>query len=139
MPLPSTRLIPARWSEHHQPAAESTMTARCDITRPSTGRGTLNPATGTVTNPSTAIAADVPCRVQAAASTDRSTQTGEQEVTFRKYMVAITADLDVLVDDVVTVTESIDPHLVGRALRVLDVLYGSEVWQRTLTCVDTLN
>lgn len=139
MPLPNSRVIPAGWSAHHRPAAESTMTATCDITRPATGRGTLNPTTGTVTNASTSIGVDVPCRVQAAASTDRSTQTGEQEVTFRKYMVAVPADLDPHVDDIVTITAAVDTDLIGRALRVLDVLYGSEVWQRTLTCVDTLN
>lgn len=138
MPLPNTRVIHPRFSTHHQPAAAQTRTATCDITRPATGRGALNKTTGTVTNAPTTVAVDVPCRIQAAASSDRTTQTGDQQVTFRKYLVTIDPALDTRIDDVVTITAAIDTDLIGRQLRVIDVIYGSEIWDRALTCIDTL-
>ena len=139
MPLPGTRLIPTDWSQHHQPAAESTMTSTCTISRRPTGTGTLDPNTGTVTNPATLVALDVPCRVQAVPARDRTQDVAGQQVTQRDYMIAIPIDTPtVRVDDLVTVTDGHDPALTGRALRVVDVMLASEPWQRDLRCRDNL-
>lgn len=137
MPLPGTKVIHPRFSPAHQAVSEAAMTGVCDITRPGTGRGTMA-ADGTVTNPATTVAADVPCRITAQNGDDRTTVAGEQLVTYRRYDVAIAADLEVQEGDVITVLVAKDPHLTGRSLRVTDMQHGTEVWQRTFTAIDDL-
>lgn len=138
MPLPNHSPIPAGWSAKHAAVAEAAMTARCTITRPATGRGTLNKTTGTVTNPGTTIGVEVPCRITATPGDDRSSTLGEQDATWRRYYLAIPASYDLRPGDVVTATDGVDDALLGRPLRVADVQYGSQVWQRTATLTDTL-
>jgi len=131
MPLPGTRVIPPGWSDHHRPTATATMTATCTITRPSgpgatDGNGDYTPAT-----PDTIYTGL--CRVTPRTTDERLLLAGENQVTARRYAVAITHDApEILVGDSVNVTTAVDPGLVGLSLRVLDVRYASEQWQRDL-------
>lgn len=138
MPLPATRVIAKTWSDRNAAVSEAAMTSRCTITRPSTGRGTLNKTTGAVTNPGTDIGVDVPCRITATPGDDRSSTTGEQDATWRRYYLAIPAAYDLRPGDVVTITDGGDDAVLGRPLHVADVQYGSQVWQRTAIVTDTL-
>lgn len=130
-PLPSSRVIPDGWDAHHRPVASATMTARCVINRITTG--SYNSTTKQYgANIETPIYTG-PCRIQQRTSAERATAFGEQQVTTRSYLVAIEWDAaEVLVDDVVTVTDATDPELATRTLRVTDVQYGSNQWQRDL-------
>jgi hypothetical protein len=141
MPLPGTHVIHPRWSAHHQPTAEGGRTAVATITRAGTGDGTYNtsgPNIGQTTPPArVTIASRVKVRVQATTAADAA-MVADQVVTRRPYLVAVPADVAaVLVDDLVTLDEcDNDPQLVGRPLRVRDVHYGTEIWQRDLICQD---
>lgn len=140
MPLPGTKVIHRDFSTHHMPTAEGTMTSTCTITRASATVGTMNDTTGDVTiTAGVTIATDIVCRVQAEPASMRTQPSGGQEVTQRLYAVSVPADTAlVLVDDRVTITTAVDPLLVGRVLRVVDVQYGSEGWQNDLVCKDDL-
>lgn len=114
------------------------MTAVATITRHGVGDGTYNPVTGQTTPPTRlTIAAAVKVRVQATTAADAA-MVADQTVTRRPYLVAVPAAVAaVLVDDIVTLDEcDNDPQLVGRPLRVRDVHYGTEIWQRDLICED---
>ncbi|WP_242892853.1 DUF6093 family protein [Actinomadura litoris] len=131
MPLPGTRPIHPRWSEHHRPTATGLMTATCTITRTS-GPGTEGPG-GTWIPPDPVAVYSGPCRVVPATADERLLTLGENQVTSRRYQVAVRYDTAQLqVGDVVEVTEAVDEGLVGLKLRVLDVRYGSEQWERDL-------
>jgi hypothetical protein len=128
------------WSSHHRPTAAATMSATCDITRDGTGDGIFDPATGKTTPPPrVTVAADAPCRVQRSAFPEQARAQAEQVITTRTYLVALPHDVpEPKVDDLVEITASVDADLVGRSLRVLDVRYASEQWQRDLICQDDL-
>lgn len=143
MPLPATRVIHRNWQTRHRPVAESTMTVGVEVTRAGTGEGTYNPATGQTDPPARIDVAACPARVQARAASDRVVQTGDQTITFRGYLVTLPVDAgDLRVDDRVEVTsvdsDEDDPQLLGLDLRVIDVMYGSLVWERDLICEDDL-
>lgn len=140
MPLPGTRVIHDRFSEHHRPVSTGSMKARCTITRAGTGPGTYNESTGKTDPPApTPVGTAQRCRVQARAATDRVAKVGDQLLTLRGYLVSLPHDApDVHVDDLVTITAADDALLVGRVLKVLDVVYASEQWERDLTCEDNL-
>lgn len=134
-PLPSTKPIPDGWDAHHRPVATATMTASCSIARPAAGA--YNAATlQYAANTDTAIYSG-PCRIQQRTSAEATGDVAGQIVTTRSYLVAIEHDAgQVLVDDIVTLTDAVDALLIGRKLRVTDVQYGSNQWQRDLFCED---
>lgn len=133
MPLPNTRVISSRWSEHHRPTATGTMTATCEITRRGTGGTTDADGTYTPGGPSTLYTG--PCRVQALASRQEVVVVGEAQETEHRYLVTIEFDAaEVRIGDLVKVTAAKDAGLVGRQLRVSDMAHGSEVWERDLFC-----
>lgn len=140
MPLPATRVIHRDFSAHHEVTAEGAMTARGNITRRATTTGTLNTTTGVVTNiADTAIATDIPARIQAAPGALRPLLSGGQVVTQHVYLIQVpSGTLGVEVDDRFTVTESNDPNLTGVTLRISDVTYGSEGFTLDLTARDDL-
>lgn len=109
------------------------MDAECIITRPA-GTGTTaadgryTPAVGTT------IYTGV-CRIVPITRPARVDVVGEAQETHRHFRVAVRYDVpEIRVDDLVDVTVSVDPQLTGRKLRVLEVAYGSEQWQRDLLC-----
>jgi hypothetical protein len=133
MPLPNSRVVLPRWSQHHRPTASGTMTGACRITR-ITGEGTTGPD-GTWTPPDETTVYTGPCRV-VAATNDGQYLTGEQtQLTRRDYDVAVEWDAAVVaIGDTVTVTSARDPRLTGMQFRVQDVRHGTEQWQRNLLC-----
>lgn len=132
MPLPGTRVIPPTWSEHHRPTATNAMTATCVITRRS-GAGTTA-ADGTFTPSPATTVHEGPCRVVPRATDEgRHRTTGEGQVTPRRYEIGIEYDAPtVLLGDTVTITTAQDAGLVGMKVRVIDVSFSSEQWQRML-------
>jgi ribulose 1,5-bisphosphate carboxylase large subunit-like protein len=133
VPLPNTRVIPARWSEYHRATATGTMTATCQITRRATA-GTTD-AAGTYTPASPTTIYTGVCRVQALATRQQVVVIGEAQETQHRYLVTIRYDAaDIHIGDLVHVTASVDGGLIGRQLRVVDATYGSEQWERDLTC-----
>jgi uncharacterized protein DUF6093 len=132
MPLDGTHVVHPRWSEHHRPTATATMTAECVITRPA-APGTTG-TTGTWTPPPDTTVYTGPCRL-VPKSTDqgRHQVVGDTQVTPRSYHVGIEYDTaEILIGDIVEITAAKDPGLAGHKLRVIDVQYGSEQWQRDL-------
>lgn len=131
MPLTGSGVFHPRWSEHHRPTASSTHSAACIITRV-TGTGTTD-SDGTWHPSSTSTIYAGPCRLTPQPSTDRTAVSGEQRVVARLYEVAIDWDAaDILTGDDIAITTAVDPHLAGKRLRVTDVRYGSQQWERVL-------
>lgn len=115
------------------------MTGVGTLTRAVTGKPVMDPDTGQVTPRSgTVVAADVRCRVQAVTSTARPVNAGEEVVAVRGYLVSLPASVLAAVGDIFTLSACNDSALVGRRLRVADVMYGTETWQRDLFCTDDL-
>ena len=133
MPLDSPAAGPLhpRWSDHHRPVATGLMTATCTITRPS-GAGTTS-LSGDYTPSAPDTIYTGPCRVTPRTADERLLLAGEDQVTSRRYAVAVPYDApEILLGDSVTVTSAVDTGLIGLGLRVLDVRYASEQWQRDL-------
>ncbi len=139
MPLmPHGGIFHPAWSESNRIPAATALTATCMHTRPGVGAVVFDPATGTTSTPvPTTIAADLPCRVQTTRAQQLEQVVGGQLVTSRIYIVEVPWDhSDIRVDDVLTVTASEAPSLVGRALRVADVVATSQQWTQVLRCED---
>lgn len=111
------------------------MTATCEITRtPVTG---TTDAVGKWTPAASTVVYTGPCRVQALVTQQQVKVVGEQQETRRRYLVTIRFDAaNVQLGDQVEVTDAVDARLIGRRLRVIDVAYGSEQWERDLNCED---
>lgn len=78
-----------------------------------------------------------PCRV-ARPSGPQQVEAGEDTVTLGRFDVTLPWDTVALeVNQLVTVTASGDPFLIGRVLRVIDVQGMSDAPYRRLVCEDT--
>ena len=109
------------------------MTAVCEITRK--GAGGTTDASGTYTPASRTTIHTGPCRVQAVPTQRQVIVVGEAQETRHRYLVTIRYDAATIhVGDLVLITGSVDAGLVGRRLRVVNVAYGSEQWERDLNC-----
>ncbi len=139
-PLPNTRVIGPRWSEHHRPVADATMTGECTIRRPgsSTPTGDLDSESGEypAATPHTPHY-DGPCRVQVLITDTRVEAAGDQ-VTVAGYLVVVSQTATgVAAGDVVTVTApgtNGSPALDDVELRVTGVARGTLTWEQDLTC-----
>lgn len=111
------------------------MVDACTITRPS-GTSTFNPTTGQSTPGSPTAVYTGACRVKPRDNADRVVQFGQEAVSFWPYLVSVPMSVTgIALDDVVTVTASaLDPALVGLVLRVREVLSGSHLTARRLSC-----
>lgn len=138
--LTGTAVIPPSWEGRHRPVAASTMTGLCRISVP--GRPGDYPD---FTPGSDTVLADTTCRVQQQNRAGRVDAQG-QLVDTRDYLVTIPADawpVGTVVDDQgphVIVTgyqagHAGDPDLIGRRLRVTQVLHGTLRFERDLMCV----
>lgn len=117
-----------------QVLAEALMQDSCTITRAG-GGSSFDPATGTYTDPASTTVYTGKCRVKPRNLVDRTVQAGEQQVSLWPFEVSVPVSAtDVDLDDVVTVTGSIDPSLVGRTLRVRSVARGTFLTARRLDC-----
>lgn len=143
-PRPGLTVIPPGWEQHHKPVADGTRTATVELwTGPLAGdpewiwdraerREVRNH--GTRLHPDSTITA----RVQRLREED-GTSAGQQDVTTRRYLVALDRDLA----DELTVTARVrvvdcDPYLDGHYLSVLDIQGGSLRFERDLLCLDNL-
>lgn len=88
-------------------------------------RGALDPATGRYT-PTSTVVYNGRCDVKPLAAGADSAVVGERDVVLRRYDAALPFDTlgTIAVDDVLTVTASADPRLVGRPLTVVAVGLG---------------
>jgi hypothetical protein len=130
VPLDGTSVFHPDWNTHHRATATSAMTAACTITRRA-GAPTTS-ADGTVTPPAPATVYEGPCRF-VPRTDERHRAAGDWQVTPRRYDIGILYDADPIhIGDTVTVTAAADAGLVGLAVRVVDVAYSSEQWQRNV-------
>lgn len=136
MPLPTGRVIHPAWSQHHRPTATGTMTATCTITGAG-GDGTTDPD-GNWTPGTGDTLYEGPCRLQALTTNERIEVAGDTQTTMRRYLVSISYDADRIENGAtITITTAVDAEAVGMTLRVVDVRYGSEQWQRDLIAEET--
>lgn len=89
MPLPNTRIIPEGWSQHHQPAVQTSMRSRVDILKP------LADAPEPTFPPSDeewepVAVADVPARIRTLAHGNDLAQSGQANDR-QQYLIQIPA------------------------------------------------
>jgi hypothetical protein len=138
MPLGGSHVIHPHWSAHHRPTATSTMTSECVITRRSPSGTTDDDGKWTPAAPSDIYSGT--CRVQVLTTNERVLVVGETQNTRRRYQVSIEWDAaEISIDDLVCITKAKDPRLAGKQLRVADIAYGSEQWERDLVCMEMEN
>lgn len=78
------------------------------------------------------------CRVRPTGG-DRVVMAGDAPVTLRLFDLTLPWETTgIMVDQVVTITGSDDPHMIDRQLRVVDVLGGSDGVHRRVVIEDTL-
>lgn len=133
MPLPSTKVIHPRWSDHHAPVPAGAMTATC--TAYIGGEGSWDPVNGATPGETTPLYVG-PCRAQALNRSAGEADSAGQPVVEHPYLVVINRDAAelpigtrVLID-----TCPDDPQLVGKVLTVADITMGSLRWERDLLC-----
>ena len=138
--LNRTTIIPPNWERHHRPVAASTMTGLCRVIRP----GQPGSYPDFETGPETVLVETV-CRVQQQQNRAARGDSQGQLVDSRDYLVTIPAEkwpTGTVVDDTgpILVVDGYlpghagDPDLVGRHLRVEQVLHGTLRWERDLYC-----
>lgn len=119
-----------------QSQAESLMTDEVTFTR-AAGTPTFDPSTGSYTTPTPMVVYSGKCRISGHKTRfDRVYEAGAEPVsTMRIYVdLPVAADYDAAVDDIGTVTASLDPRAVGQKLRVRQPQYGSQMSARHLGC-----
>lgn len=133
MPLPSTRVIHDRWSAHHRPTATGAMTATCVITRAATAGTTGLDGTWTP-GPRTTIYTGA-CRAYpyTPVGGQKRVISGERQTTQRGYRIQIEYDSpEIVIGDIVEITDAADADAVGLKFRVADVKYAWENFARDL-------
>jgi hypothetical protein len=110
----------------------------CTITRESTGV-MYDDETGTYLPSPPDEIYDGWCRLRGLEPQENVHDVAGDQVTVNDYTVAIDWEtVDVEVDDVVTLTSSLDPRLVGRPMKVLAVGVTDDLVARRLTVRDLL-
>jgi hypothetical protein len=141
MPRPGSRVIPAGWVEHHRPVAEATFIgAKIRLRDPADDTvGEFDEDTGTRPVVKAAPYYDGPCRVQQQKQPQVGT-TGDQRVSTHDYLVAVPIAVTAVAGGHIgEVYEcAADPTLIGRPLKVTDVMRGSLAWERDLIVIDQL-
>ena len=121
-----------------QGQAESMMTDACTITRiDPDATQTFDPATGTYTVPDPLTVYSGICRVSGHKTRfDKVVAAGQEPISVMRVYVdlPVAADYDPAVDDIVTVTASLDPGAVGQKFRVRQPQFGSQMTARHLGC-----
>lgn len=132
----------ATYSDAHEKAATRDWPARVSLTNPTSsdadgawdaGSGRTSFGAGVAATP---YATGLPARVQATANVGGVVaDVAEDDVTEPRYLVQMHPEVVAQVGTVVTVTAcSEDPQLVGRSLRVAQVVVGTETFTRDLFC-----
>lgn len=134
--LPNSKVIPPDWEAHHAPTCDASMTATITVTRLSapTGTPTFDAQTGRSVYPTPTTVWSGACRIQqrnAGLGGTVAQQVGEKAQPTHYYLLATSLTAPLLdVNDVAEVTSAVDAAMVGRTLRITDVLGGSTLWQR---------
>lgn len=130
---PGTPVIPEGWAAAHRPVAEKTMTATASIREPG---GT--PGWDEEAEESTLVPHDPyftgPCRVQALATQAGLAVVAEDPETVASYLITVPASVTATEEQLVTVTDTGDPALEGKTLRIRQVVRGSLRFERDLIC-----
>ena len=140
MPLPSTRIIPPGWSQHHAEAASGGANATVQVRDPAAGVKGWDDATESATWTPAPPVYDRPARIQQLESGGNATVQAEQSVTAHRYLVQLAFDAPHIEEGwEVVVTQCVnDADLVAwtttRPMTVIDVQHGSERFTRDLVC-----
>lgn len=138
MPRPGlgSQVVHPLWNANNRPAATSVLTDQCTITRPGNTAAVMDPDTGAVSAPVPAVlATGLACRVSLEGPRSRRLPQAEERVTTHTYLVQIPWDyIDLQVDDLITITASGDPLLVGRVLLVVHPDAETYQWTRLARC-----
>ena len=129
--LPSTRVIPTGWAEHHRPTVRSTMTTPCTIGRITGGPAPYPKPPGWTGE---ALLHTTVCRVQQLNREDNGIP-AEQPTQQRTYRVSLPVDGTPELQagergDII--------HALGRQLRIQQVLFGTNEFERDVLCTDNL-
>lgn len=101
------------------------------ITRGGGGGGTIDPDTGDWIPDDGVVVYSGPMRIRGATTQDTDTVFGDESVTSMRFVGVLPPDVvDLLVDDVVHVTASSDPHIGARSFRVRAVSHHSYLADR---------
>ena len=129
-PIPGWNVIPPGWAEHHQPTAESTMTADAVFKRISEGPAPFPVPDGW--DPAEVIW-NTKVRVQPL-NREGAGVSAEQPVYTREYLVTAPMRGPAIISgergDIIVV--------LGRTLRITNEQFSSLPWERDFTCVDNL-
>jgi hypothetical protein len=125
-------VIPADWDAAHRPVVEGSLRGRVALRV----TGTRQVWTGTRNDlvPNEPYAADIPARIQALSGQARVIQLADDTEVIVDYLVVIPARYAPKSGHLVDVTDSGDPALDGRALRIEKAVTGTERFERDLFC-----
>lgn len=136
---PSTRVIPGDWNTTHSPVVDRAARGRCALRAP----GDTQTWDGTeMQTSSTTPYWTGPCRVQAVGNglAANSKITVEDREFTADYLVVVPHDVDALPGHLVDLlpqpsdVAGADGLLVGMTVRVEQVTFGTERWERDLFC-----
>lgn len=135
---PDTPVVPAAWAASHRPVLAGTRHGTLTVRVDATTQTWDNASEQNVTTPAAAHFTGT-CRIQALGNQARDRVIVGDTETIADYL--ITTDVtDAAVDDqpaeqqLATVTDTGDPLLEGRTLRIIQVGRGTELFERYLFC-----
>lgn len=130
-PLPGTKVFHPRFAEHHRPTADASMTTPCTVHRVSGGPPPYPKPAGWT---GAGVIHETTCRVQSL-NREGGGVPAEQPVTERQYLVT----LPVIGAPAFRAGERGDVvKALGREFRVVNIMFGSQLWEIDLICVDNL-
>lgn len=100
------------------------MTARCDITRG--------------TQPNLETTKDVPCVVRPSNMSNTQVSSGGEQVGLHLYDVRLPYDTDIRRGDVLTITRSRDPQMVGRWITVREATIDEELTSKVVVAEESV-
>lgn len=133
-------LIPPGWQARHSDALAGARTAAVELwSGPADGdqEWTFSPELGTEARNHGTLLSSPTARIQRLL-TEQEQASGEQDVTTRRYLVALPQSATVTLGNRIKVIDSGDPLLDGRYLSVVDVQGGSLRFERHLIAIDNL-
>lgn len=135
-------VIPAGWSAHHRPAANSTHTATVQLRHAGGTTGEFDRVTGAAPFTPHAPYYVGAARIQLLPAETQEVEAAEQQVSLARYAVMLDSNVTgFALDDLCKVTsvdDNGDAWLVGRVLTVYAFESGSLHWERRLLCTDSL-
>ncbi len=93
----------------------------------------FDPITGELSTPTGDVVYEGPCRIKTPSAVERNVIFGDTQVTKSRFIAMFRWDIpDVEIGNIVTVTESDDPHITTRSFRVVMVPSSSVLTHRKL-------